>query len=110
MAGARQGSSLMGFIPKALRPTYSDIGAGVLWGGTALLGAIWVVQPFGWMKDQLFPPPKEEENVDCSGGFCSGDEEIPCKEEHFSVVAVACDLCVTTKYCFLLFLDYNVSS
>jgi len=51
----------MGFIPKALRPTYSDIGAGVLWGGTALLGAIWVVQPFGWMKDQLFPPPKEEE-------------------------------------------------
>ncbi|CAM6010885.1 unnamed protein product [Sphagnum balticum] len=77
MAGARQGSSLMGFIPKALRPTYSDIGAGVLWGGTALLGAIWVVQPFGWMKDQLFPPPKEEENVDCSGGFCSRDEEIP---------------------------------
>jgi len=61
MAGARQGSSLMGFIPKALRPTSSDIGAGVLWGGTALLGAIWVVQPFGWIKDQLFPPPKEEE-------------------------------------------------
>lgn len=49
-------------------------------------------------------------SVDCSGGFCSRDEEIPCKEEHFSVVAVACDLCVTTKYCFLLFLHYNVSS
>ena len=61
MAGAKQGMSLLKYIPKALRPSTADISSGVLWGGTAVVGAIWLVQPFGWMKEQIWPTPEAEQ-------------------------------------------------
>lgn len=61
MAGSKQGMSLLKYIPKAVRPSTADINSGALWGGTAVIGAIWLVQPFGWMKEQIWPTPEAEQ-------------------------------------------------
>lgn len=60
MVQPKQATNLMKYIPRPLRPATSDISSGALWGCTALVGAIWLVQPFGWMKEQIWPTPEEK--------------------------------------------------
>lgn len=60
MAQAKQGASLLKFIPKAMRPQTTDISSAALWGTTAFCGALWLVQPFDWIKHQISGAPKEE--------------------------------------------------
>jgi hypothetical protein len=31
-----------------------------LWGMTAFMGAIWLIQPFDWLSDQLFGEEKKK--------------------------------------------------
>jgi hypothetical protein len=38
-----------------------DIQAAAGWGIAAAAGAIWVVQPFGWIKKTFIDPPPTEE-------------------------------------------------
>lgn len=61
MVQPKQGLSLLKFIPKAMRPQTSDVSSVVLWGTTAACGALWLVQPFDWIKEQISGGPKEEE-------------------------------------------------
>lgn len=54
-------ASLFGFVPRVLRPQSTDLSGAVLWGGTAFTGALFLVQPFSWIKEQLNAPPPEDE-------------------------------------------------
>ncbi|CAM6098948.1 unnamed protein product [Calypogeia fissa] len=53
-------ANLLSFVPKVLRPQTTDLSGAVLWGGAAFTGALFLVQPFTWIKDQFNPPPEEE--------------------------------------------------
>jgi len=53
------------FIPKRLAPSRNDIVAAGMWGGTAVVGALWLVQPFDFLKTVIVggveeAPEKEE--------------------------------------------------
>jgi len=61
MVQPKQGLSLLKFIPKAMRPQSSDISSVALWGTTAACGALWLVQPFDWIKAQFSAAPAPEE-------------------------------------------------
>jgi hypothetical protein len=61
MVQPKQGLSLLKFIPKAMRPSTSDVSSVALWGTTAAVGALWLVQPFDWIKAQISGAPAEEE-------------------------------------------------
>lgn len=59
MVQSKQGLSLLKFIPKVIRPQTSDVSSAVLWGTTAACGALWLVQPFDWIKEQITGPKEE---------------------------------------------------
>ncbi|KAK1312811.1 hypothetical protein QJS10_CPA07g01305 [Acorus calamus] len=57
---AASGSGLFKFLRPGLRPQASDITAAAGWGIAATAGAIWLIQPFDWIKKQLFEKPEAE--------------------------------------------------
>ncbi|KAK1272167.1 hypothetical protein QJS04_geneDACA005819 [Acorus gramineus] len=57
---AASGSGLFKFLRPGLRPQASDVTAAVMWGVAATSGALWVVQPFDWIKKQLFEKSEAE--------------------------------------------------
>ncbi|KVH89952.1 hypothetical protein Ccrd_008052 [Cynara cardunculus var. scolymus] len=57
MAG---GAGLFKFIKPNNRPQPVDIQSAVGWGVVALTGAVWVVQPFDWVKKTFFEKPEPE--------------------------------------------------
>lgn len=56
---SNKAAGLFGFVPKVFRPQATDISGAVLWGGGAFTAALFVVQPFSWIKEQFSPPPEE---------------------------------------------------
>ncbi|CAH8392850.1 unnamed protein product [Eruca vesicaria subsp. sativa] len=50
-----------GSVPKLPKIQPADIQAAVGWGVAAAAGAIWVVQPFGWIKKTFIDKPAAEE-------------------------------------------------
>ncbi|KAH7436495.1 hypothetical protein KP509_05G022500 [Ceratopteris richardii] len=52
-AAQRAARSIFSFIPPNIRPQTTDLSAGVFWGGTVVLGAFWLIQPFDWVKEQF---------------------------------------------------------
>lgn len=53
------------FIPRRLAPSRNDVFALGMWGGTAVVGALWLVQPFEYLKTIIVggveeAPEKEE--------------------------------------------------
>ncbi|KAI3993680.1 hypothetical protein MKX01_002693 [Papaver californicum] len=49
-------------IIKAVKPTriqVADIQTAAGWGMVAFTGAVWVVQPFGWIKKTFIDKPEE---------------------------------------------------
>lgn len=63
MAGAKGGSSLLKFVPIRIRPQPSDITAAAMWGVAAGTAALWMIQPFDWIKEQLTAKPEDEEKA-----------------------------------------------
>ncbi|ERN04177.1 hypothetical protein AMTRI_Chr08g209710 [Amborella trichopoda] len=51
-------SGLMKSIPPRLRPQSTDITAAMTWGIAATAGAIWLIQPFDWLKKQFSKDPE----------------------------------------------------
>ncbi|KAK9802659.1 hypothetical protein WJX73_002062 [Symbiochloris irregularis] len=51
------------YLPVGLRKQINPYNAqaAALWGGTGLLGALFVVQPFSWMYSLVNPPEESEE-------------------------------------------------
>jgi hypothetical protein len=60
MAGA-PGSGLFKFIKPSTRVYATDIQAAAMWGVAAGTTALWIVQPFGWIKKTFFEKPESEE-------------------------------------------------
>eukprot|EP00192_Tetraselmis_astigmatica_P016725 CAMPEP_0117664374 /NCGR_PEP_ID=MMETSP0804-20121206/9183_1 /TAXON_ID=1074897 /ORGANISM="Tetraselmis astigmatica, Strain CCMP880" /LENGTH=104 /DNA_ID=CAMNT_0005471597 /DNA_START=91 /DNA_END=402 /DNA_ORIENTATION=+ len=50
--------------PHRFMPGKSEITAAAAWGGVAGFGLIFLVQPWGWIKDQI-SPPKETDASAC---------------------------------------------
>ncbi|BDA42408.1 hypothetical protein COCOBI_03-2950 [Coccomyxa sp. Obi] len=48
--------SLVGAVLPQLRISRSDVAAAAMWGGTAVVGAIWLVQPFGYIRTLIKGP------------------------------------------------------
>ncbi|KMZ71993.1 Ubiquinol-cytochrome c reductase complex 6.7 kDa protein [Zostera marina] len=46
---------------KTLRLRSSNISSVVTWGVFAGTTALWIVQPFDWIKNQIFEKPESEE-------------------------------------------------
>ncbi|CAL5343769.1 hypothetical protein ACSBR2_026311 [Camellia fascicularis] len=55
MAGA-----LFKFLRPSARPQSTDIQAAAMWGVCAATTAIWIVQPFDWLKKTFFEKPAEK--------------------------------------------------
>lgn len=56
------------YLPPQMRLTPTNITSVGLWGGTATLGAIWLVQPFSYLRTFMGGHPAEEEAEQASGG------------------------------------------
>ncbi|GMN41133.1 hypothetical protein TIFTF001_010366 [Ficus carica] len=54
-------AGLFKFLNPRLRPQAEDIKAAASWGFAATTTALWLVQPFDWLKKTLFEKPKPEE-------------------------------------------------
>ncbi|KAG6532926.1 hypothetical protein ZIOFF_002315 [Zingiber officinale] len=52
------GSGLFKFLRPRLRPQSDDIAAAATWGVAAITTAVWIIQPFDWLKKQLFEKPE----------------------------------------------------
>ncbi|KAB1225664.1 Ubiquinol-cytochrome c reductase complex 6.7 kDa protein [Morella rubra] len=48
------------FLNPKLRPQPNDIQSVALWGVAAGTSALWLVQPFGWLKKTFFEKPEPE--------------------------------------------------
>ncbi|KAF5736498.1 hypothetical protein HS088_TW14G00641 [Tripterygium wilfordii] len=48
------------FMKPKFRPQAIDIQAAAFWGVAAATTAIWIVQPFGWLKKTFFEKPEPE--------------------------------------------------
>ncbi|GBG72068.1 hypothetical protein CBR_g11002 [Chara braunii] len=57
---AKSASAILKLVPATMRPQRTDLVAAGTWGATAVIGAVWLVQPFDWVKSKLFPPPTKE--------------------------------------------------
>ncbi|PSS32479.1 Ubiquinol-cytochrome c reductase [Actinidia chinensis var. chinensis] len=61
MAGAAaSGSGLSKFLRPGLRPQATDIQAAAMWGVAAATTALWIVQPFDWLKKTFFEKKESE--------------------------------------------------
>ncbi|KAL5580491.1 hypothetical protein UlMin_015257 [Ulmus minor] len=45
---------------KFVRPQSSDVKAAAMWGVAATTGALWLVQPFDWLKKTFLEKPEGE--------------------------------------------------
>ncbi|KAJ0045998.1 hypothetical protein Pint_06685 [Pistacia integerrima] len=54
-------SAIFKFLRPRLRPQPADIQAAALWGVAATTTAIWLVQPFDWLKKTFLEKPTEEQ-------------------------------------------------
>ncbi|CAA7389237.1 unnamed protein product [Spirodela intermedia] len=62
MAAAAAGSGgLFRFLRPGSRPQSTDVSAALAWGVAAATGGLWLIQPFDWLKKQLFEKPNPEE-------------------------------------------------
>ncbi|KAK9167904.1 hypothetical protein Syun_000044 [Stephania yunnanensis] len=59
-ASVQAGSGLFKFLNPRRRPQSIDLQAAATWGVAAATGAIWLVQPFDWLKKTFFEKPAEE--------------------------------------------------
>ncbi|XP_022743031.1 ubiquinol-cytochrome c reductase complex 6.7 kDa protein [Durio zibethinus] len=55
------GGSMFKFLKPRLRPQPADIQSAALWGVAATTTALWVIQPFDWLKKTFLEKPKSEE-------------------------------------------------
>ncbi|KAK4798386.1 hypothetical protein SAY86_030712 [Trapa natans] len=55
------GSGFFKFLKPRLRPQSTDIKAAALWGVTAGSAALFLVQPFDWLKKTFFKKPEAED-------------------------------------------------
>ncbi|KAL5569656.1 hypothetical protein UlMin_026231 [Ulmus minor] len=51
---------LFKFLRPGLRPQSTDIQAAAMWGVAAATTALWLVQPFDWLKKTFFEKPEPE--------------------------------------------------
>ncbi|CAL5219608.1 g1474 [Coccomyxa viridis] len=56
------------YLPPQMRLTPTVIQSVGIWGGTAALGAIWLVQPFTYIRTLMGGQPAEEESGQASAG------------------------------------------
>eukprot|EP00897_Mesotaenium_endlicherianum_P001298 jgi/Mesen1/1196/ME000128S00167 len=56
----RAPNALLKYVPPQYRPQETDLTAAVGWGTTFAVGALFLVQPFGWLKETVFSAKKEE--------------------------------------------------
>ncbi|KAL4620677.1 hypothetical protein ACB092_06G172500 [Castanea dentata] len=49
------------FLSPKARPQPIDIQAAAFWGVTAVTSALWIVQPFDWLKKTFLEKPAPEE-------------------------------------------------
>ncbi|KAL6977566.1 hypothetical protein U1Q18_026361 [Sarracenia purpurea var. burkii] len=62
MAGApASGSGLFKFLRPSTRLQSTDIQAATMWGVAAATTALWLVQPFDWLKKTFFQKSESEE-------------------------------------------------
>ncbi|GKU91241.1 hypothetical protein SLEP1_g5141 [Rubroshorea leprosula] len=54
-------ATIFKFLSPRLRPQPIDISAAALWGVAAASTALYLVQPFDWLKKTFFEKPKPEE-------------------------------------------------
>ncbi|CAD5194482.1 unnamed protein product [Musa acuminata subsp. malaccensis] len=54
------GSGMFKFLRPRLRPQPTDVAAAATWGVAATATAVWLIQPFDWLKKQLFQNPEPE--------------------------------------------------
>ncbi|KAJ0102701.1 hypothetical protein Patl1_06780 [Pistacia atlantica] len=54
-------SAMFKFLRPRLRLQPADIQAAALWGVAATTTAIWLVQPFDWLKKTFLEKPTEEQ-------------------------------------------------
>ncbi|KAL6530385.1 hypothetical protein OROMI_027110 [Orobanche minor] len=59
---AASGSSLFKFLRPGFRPQSTDVQAAVFWGVAAGATALWIVQPFDWLRKTFFEKPDPEQN------------------------------------------------
>ncbi|KAM7491825.1 hypothetical protein LguiA_034746 [Lonicera macranthoides] len=57
---AASGSGLFKFLKPSMRPQSTDVQAAVMWGVAATTTALWIVQPFDWLKKTFFEKPEPE--------------------------------------------------
>ncbi|KAE8724295.1 Ubiquinol-cytochrome c reductase complex 6.7 kDa protein [Hibiscus syriacus] len=57
MAGEK---SLLKFLKTGLRPQPADVQAAAMWGVAATTGALWLIQPFDWLKKTFLGKPEAE--------------------------------------------------
>ncbi|KAK6155991.1 hypothetical protein DH2020_010239 [Rehmannia glutinosa] len=60
---AASGSGLFKFLRPGMRPQSTDIQAAVFWGVAAGTTALWVVQPFDWLRKTFFEKPAEQKGI-----------------------------------------------
>ncbi|KAK9280281.1 hypothetical protein L1049_013969 [Liquidambar formosana] len=58
--GIASGSGLFKFVRPGFRPQSTDFQAAAMWGVAAGTGALWLIQPFGWLKKTFFEKPEPE--------------------------------------------------
>ncbi|CAK0761951.1 hypothetical protein CVIRNUC_002909 [Coccomyxa viridis] len=63
-----------------MRLSPTNIQSAGLWGGTAVLGGLWLTQPFGYLRSLMGGSPAEEESEQASGGQPPAPEEPAEKE------------------------------
>ncbi|GFP97517.1 ubiquinol-cytochrome c reductase complex 6.7 kDa protein [Phtheirospermum japonicum] len=56
---AASGSGLIKLLRPASRPT--DVQAAIFWGVAAGTSALWIVQPFDWLRKTFFEKPDPEQ-------------------------------------------------
>ncbi|CAN6589002.1 unnamed protein product [Malus baccata var. baccata] len=52
--------SMFKFVKPRLRPHTTDLQAAVGWGVAAFTGALWLVQPFDWIRKTFIEKPEPE--------------------------------------------------
>ncbi|KAH7677692.1 Single alpha-helix domain-containing protein [Dioscorea alata] len=58
--GSAAASGPFKFLRPRIRPQSTDIAAAATWGVAGVTTALWLVQPFDWLKKQFFKKPEPE--------------------------------------------------
>ncbi|KAL9233860.1 hypothetical protein vseg_008799 [Gypsophila vaccaria] len=51
---------MLKFLKPSMKPHISDVKAAVGWGVAAGAGALYLVQPWGWIRQTFFEKPEEQ--------------------------------------------------